>query len=87
MSIESGGGLGFTARINVYVNNGAAPIPGLHVHRAMSGGGGDEGSLGLSGLAIFTAGTTVEVWAANDTNTNNILIPDISLTVSKVGEK
>jgi len=70
---------------SVYKNNGATEFANLHGQRNMAGSGGDEGSISLSGIIDLAANDTIEVWIWNNTNTDNILIDDITLSLVQVG--
>jgi hypothetical protein len=83
--VESIGGGAIVAHFDVRSNSGTATIQGMHAHRALAGGGGDQGSVSMVGVAILTAGETIELCASNDTNTNNILLSDVSLSAVLVG--
>jgi len=69
----------------VYKNNGQTLFENLHAHRLLSGGGGDTGSVGLSGLIRLNAGDTIEVWVWNEDDTTNLVVDDITLTLIKLG--
>lgn len=68
LTIESASGTGAVIRTSVFKNNGAVEYANIHAHRAMATGGGDDGSLSLSGIGAFEVGDTVELWIKNDTN-------------------
>ena len=82
---ESTGGTAYTMGLIVCKNNGATLLTNLHAHRSLSGGGGDTGSISISGLVSLTAADTIEVWCYNDTNTNDIIIDDMTLSITMVG--
>jgi hypothetical protein len=69
----------------IWVNNGATEKQNIHAHREFSGSGGDTGSISLSGIVDFAASDTVELWTWNETNTNNIIIDDLTLSVVQIG--
>ena len=70
---------------DVRKNNGASVYDNIHAHRYMSGGGLDRGSISLSGILNATVNDTVELWVANNTNTNNITVEDANLSVVHIG--
>ena len=82
---SSTGGTSYEIAFGCWKNNGATEFENLHVHRTLSGGGGDIGSMTISGLVSLTAADTLELWAANITNTNNIIIESITLSAVMVG--
>lgn len=69
----------------VYKNNGATLFENCHAHRQLSGGGGDIGSIGISGLLNLAVDDTIEIWCWNDTSTDNIVIDDINLNLILIG--
>ena len=85
ISISSTGGTAYKMDFGVFKNGGTVQFQGLNSHRNLSGGGGDDGSVSISDVVTFAATDTVEVWCWNETNTNNIVIDDITLTVVQVG--
>ena len=83
-SVASGGAdiIGFHAAYN----NKTAITPSVHTERTLTGGGGDIGSLSMSGITALPSGATVELWCWNaDVTVNNILISDASMAVIQVG--
>lgn len=85
ISISSTGGSAYKMDFGVFKNDGTVQFQGLNSHRNLSGGGGDDGSVSISDVVSFSANDTVEVWCWNETNTNNVVIDDITLTVVQVG--
>jgi hypothetical protein len=84
-SILSGGGLGFVLEGHIETNNGGTSYDNIHFDRNLAGGGGDTGSISMSGIADLAANDTVEVWMRNKTNTTNFTVEDINLTVLQIG--
>lgn len=85
ISASSTGAAAYSFGFAIYKNDGATLFQNLHAHREFSGAGGDTGSVSISGIATFAASDTIEVWCWNETNTNNLIIDDINLSVSMVG--
>jgi hypothetical protein len=85
LTAESTGAAAYNFGFAVYKNDGATLFQNLHAHREFSGAGGDTGSVSISGIATFAVADTIEVWCWNETNTNNIVIDDINLSISMVG--
>jgi hypothetical protein len=85
ISAESAGGAAYEVGFAVYKNNGATQFPNLHVHRNLSGAGGDTGSMSMTGLITLAANDTVEVWVYNETNTSNVIVDDITMNLVMVG--
>ena len=82
ISAESaGGGGGDEFGFAVYKNNGATLFENLHAHRLLSGGGGDTGSVGLSGIITLIVGDTIEVWVWNEDSDDSLIVDDITLTL------
>ena len=65
-------------------NNGSAEII-AHVDRNLGGGGSEAGVISMSGIADLTTSDTVEVWIENETNTQNYVVEDISLSLLQIG--
>jgi hypothetical protein len=68
----------------VHKNDGATELANLHFHRAMAGGGGDLGSVSISGVVELDDGDTVELWVQNTTGTDNIIFQDVTMTVIEI---
>ena len=86
MHIESVGGGGVdNYGFSVYKNNGATEFANLHGQRDLAGGGGDEGSVSLSGLISLSVNDTIEVWIWNNTNADDIIVDDINLCLTQIG--
>lgn len=85
VSAESTGGTIYKLGIGLFKNDGTVQFTNVHVHRNLSGGGGDVGSLNMTGLIDVSASDTIEVWLWNETNTNNVVIDDINLNLIQIG--
>jgi hypothetical protein len=85
ISAESGSGVGFEAGFSAWKNNGTDEFENIHAHRNLSGGGGDTGSISMSGIIDLVAGDTVEIWTWNETNTVNVIVDDITLSLVQIG--
>ena len=85
LSAESVAGSSYDIEFTVQKNNGATQVGEVHAHRSFAGGGGDFGSVSLSGLAVLTAGDTVELWIENQTSSQDLRIEDATLTATMVG--
>jgi len=68
----------------VFKNNGATQLQNLHANRTLAGGGVDNGSIGMSGLAALTLNDTVEVWIWNYDSTDDIVVDDINLRIVQI---
>jgi hypothetical protein len=77
-------GGGDTFEFEVRKNNGATVFNNVHAHRDMAGGGGDKGSVTMSGIIDLAANDTVELWVTNDDDTSNIIIEDCALSVIQI---
>ena len=84
MNIESVAGGAQTVGTAVYKNNGATLFSNLHMHRKLSGGGGDLGAVSLNGIIDLVVNDTVEVWIWNST-TGDIIVDDVTLTLVRIG--
>lgn len=83
--LSTGGGGADNYGYSVYKNNGATEFANLHGQRDLTGGGGDEGSISLSGILDLAATDTVEVWIWNNTNTDDVIVDDINLSLVQIG--
>jgi hypothetical protein len=84
-SIASVAGAAALFGFGLWINNGATQYTNVHTHRNLSGGGGDAGSISMSGICDFAANDTVELWVYNETNTQNIVVDDMTLSVVQIG--
>ena len=85
--IESiGGGAADTVSTEIRKNSGTTSFSNLHTHRKLAGGGGDIGSISVSGIAKFSIDDTVEVWITNDDNATDLLLADANLSVVRIGK-
>lgn len=85
INLESVAGGAQTVGVAVYKNNGATLFSNLHMHRKLSGGGGDLGAVSLNGIIDLAASDTIEVWIWNST-TGNVIVDDVTLTLVRSGE-
>jgi hypothetical protein len=82
--LTEGAGTGDDYEGVIHKNNGATELENLHFHRALSGGGGDLGSVSISGIVSLSDGDTVELWIQNTTGTDNLIFEDITLSVVEI---
>lgn len=82
---SAGGGGADTIGLAVYVNNGATLQSNCHAHRKLAGGGGDIGSVSISGICTFAASDTVELWIWNEDSTDDVVVDDCTLSVVQIG--
>ena len=87
VTVQSPGGGGFTLELEVMKNNGAALIGQCHVDRDLSGGGSELGSMSLCSMGKLAKGDTIELWAENETGTENPTLEDVSLCVIKISNE
>lgn len=83
-SIESSGAGARTIVIHGFANDGAKGLHNIHTERDLTGGGGDVGSISTSGIVRLERGDTFEIWVWNETNTNSILISDLTVTLQMI---
>ena len=86
MSLESTGGTPYVLSAGLWTNNGTVQFQNVHMSRALSGGGSDTGSTSMNGLCTFAANDTVEVWIWNETNTNNVIVDEITLSLIRIDD-
>lgn len=85
ITANSSGAGARTISFDVFKNNGDTALVHLHAHRTLAGGGGETGSISLSGIADLTAADTVELWIHNETNTNAIIVEDVTMSLVQIG--
>jgi hypothetical protein len=78
-------GVAVVVGMSLAKNNGATLFDNVHAHRALAGGGGDTRSISCSGIVDLAASDTLELWVYNDTNTDNIVIDDITMSIIQIG--
>jgi len=70
----------------VRVNDGAGDFLNLNAHRTMSTAS-SKGSVSISGLAVFAASDTVELWyKCTDGTSKSLTIENVTLSVVKISE-
>jgi hypothetical protein len=79
-------GAGALFAFDIYKNNGTVQLTNLHAHRNFEGGGNDIGSISISGLVSLSANDDLELWVTNETNAQNIVLNDVTLSVVQVGK-
>ncbi len=83
-SIAAGGG--DNAYVEIWKNNGATFIDGLHAHHLLAGGGADEECLSMIGIATGLAvNDTIELWLINVDSGDDLLCTHASLSVVQIG--
>lgn len=80
----SGATSGNIYELQVQTNNGATPYLNLHCDRKI-GTGGDVGSASISGIGVFAASDTVELWIQNTSAGNNATVRDCTLSIVQIG--
>jgi hypothetical protein len=85
VSALSAAGAGYELGISLWKNNGATEFDNVHSHRDLSGGGGDTGSITLSGIVDLAVNDTMEIWVWNETNTTDVIIDDITFSLVQIG--
>jgi hypothetical protein len=85
VSLDSVAGSGGTIGIGLFKNNGTTQFQNVHATHDLAGGGGEAASLSLSGLIDVNNTDTIEVWVWNDSNSNNVVVDDITLSLSMIG--
>jgi len=86
VSLSSTGGTAYVVGFSLYKNNGGTEFPNVHANRNLAGAGGDTGSMSMSGIIDLAVNDTIELWCWNETNTNNIVIQDVTLSLIYVGD-
>ena len=75
-----------TIDLLLYKNNGATAFNNVHGHRDMTGGGGDKGSMSLSGIIDLAVNDTIELWADTDAAANrDVIFEDVTMSLVQIG--
>lgn len=82
---STGGGGADEFGFSVWKNNGTSEFQNCHGHRKLAGGGGDTGSVTLSGILDLAVNDTIEVWCWNESSTDDLIIDDVTLTLIQIG--
>lgn len=83
-TVNSVAGAASRMELSVQKNNGdSIVIPTANIN--LAGGGGETTSIDLTGIASLTADDTIEVWIENETNTQNYVVENISLSLVQIG--
>jgi len=70
----------------LYKNNGTTAFNNIHAHRNLSGGGGDKGSISLSGIIDLAVNDTIELWANTDAAANrDVIFEDVTFSLVQIG--
>ena len=85
ISFTSTGGSSYDMAFGCWKNNGATQFANLLAERSLGGGGSDTGAMSLSGLIDLAATDTLELWCYNITNTNDVIIEDVTLSAVQIG--
>ena len=85
VSILSGSGATFVLEGELAANNRAKQFANVHFDRQLSGGGGDVGSVSMSGIIDAAAADTIELWVRNITNTVNVTVENVTMSVVQIG--
>lgn len=86
ITIDSQAGQAAQFHFSLFKNDGGTEFPEVHVHRNLpAGAGGNGGSVSLSGLVTLAASDTMEIWAWNATNTQDVTIDAINLSLVQIG--
>jgi len=85
VSFSSVGGTAYSVGFGLFKNNGATRYSNVTAERNLAGGGADIGSASLSGIIDADAADTLELWVWNNTNTNNVVIENVTLSIVQIG--
>lgn len=85
ISVSSTGGTSYEMDFAVWKNNGVTEFQNVHCHRELSGAGGDTGTIPISGNVALAVDDTIELWCYNKTNTNNVIIESVTLSLHMIG--
>lgn len=70
----------------LYKNNGATQFSNIHGHRNMpAGAGGNSGAITMTGILDLVVNDTIEIWAWNEDNAQDITVDDITLSLVQIG--
>jgi len=82
---SAGGGGADQFGLSVWKNNGNTEFANLHTHRKLAGGGGDTGSLSMSGIIDLAVADTIEVWCWNEDSADDLVVGDATLSLIQIG--
>jgi hypothetical protein len=86
LHVDSQAGSAATFGFALYKNNGATQFANVHGHRDLpAGAGGNSGSLSMSGLIDLAVNDTIELWAWNEDNTQDVTVDDVTLSLMMQG--
>lgn len=86
LHVESAGAGGADVfAFTVYKNDGQTAFANVHAHRQLAGGGGDVGSVSLSGIIDLAEDDTIELWAWNEDSTDNLVVQDVTMALTMIG--
>jgi len=86
LHIESAGSGGADIfGFSVFKNDGTTEFSNVHGHRQLAGGGIDVGSISLSGIIDLAVNDTIELWVWNEDSTDNVVIQDVSMSLTQIG--
>ncbi len=84
LCIDGVGGGGASFDISAFRNNGATELVNVHASQYLNGGSKNDAAMAAIGINTLTQNDTIEVWIMNTSNTNNVIVTDVSLTIEKV---
>ena len=86
LSVKNNAAQSHVVTFSIWKNNGAAEFANTHVHRTLTGGSTDIGSLSISAIIDLAATDTIELWANTDAAADrSVTVVDCSLSLLQVG--
>jgi len=83
-SASASGAANDVIAIHLEKNNGATDLPGTLGTRKISAAG-DVGRMANSTICTLAVADTVELWAANESDTSDFTLEDVSMSIVRVG--
>ena len=86
MTLDSLAGASGEFGFSIYKNNGATEFGNVHVIRDLAAGaGGNHGSVSMSGIIDLAVNDTIELWGWNNSNTQNVTVDSVTMSLVQVG--
>jgi len=86
LSVNNNAAQSHIVTFSLWKNNGDTEFANTHVHRSLTGGSTDIGSLSISAIIDLAANDTIELWGNTNTAADrSITVVDCSLSLVQIG--